>query len=173
MSIRWSPPTAAVIDAPSSPLGTYQPSDGRHLITVNPKSLADLEQLIAVLAHEICHPILLTISEEPPGGPEAEEFATDLAMVFFGFGIFGANTAFVHRQYQDAATGSQGWSISRSGYLSQNEWGFALAVRQLLLPETEDSWSRHLVDGPLANYRKNLKYLKSNPQLVEDLHRPT
>ena len=162
-------PMAAVVDPPAGPLGTYRTDDERHLITVNPKALADLEQLISTLAHEICHPILLSIADEPPGGAEAEEFATDLAMVFFGFGIFGANTALVHRHYHDTASGSQGWSISRSGYLTQNEWGFALAVRQHLLPDTDDSWSRHLVTGALAHYTKNSKFLSRNPHLVEEL----
>ncbi len=162
-------PLGVVQNAPQGPLGTYQPDRNRHLVTVNPKTLKNLEQLISTLAHEICHPILLAIPEEPPGGSDMEEFATDLAMVFFGFGIFGANNALVHNQYRDEATGTQGWSISRSGYLTQNEWGYALAIKTLLMPHTEDDGSSHLVGGALVNYRKNLKYLNRNMDLVQRL----
>ncbi|MBL4600648.1 MAG: hypothetical protein JKX93_16925 [Rhizobiaceae bacterium] len=163
-------PLAIVANVPNTPLGTYQ-LDGnhKHIITVNPSSLKDLEQLIATIAHEICHPILLTFPEAPPGGAEAEEYATDLAMAFFGFGVFGGNSAFVHNQFNDNATGTQGWSISRSGYLTQNEWGYALALRHLLTQAPEESWLEYLVEGPMINFQKNLKYLRKNMDIVEDL----
>ena len=64
----------------------------------------DLESLITTLAHEICHPILLNIPTEPPGGGDMEEFATDLAMIFFGFGIFGGNSSFQFRQFNNFET---------------------------------------------------------------------
>lgn len=162
-------PLGLVENTPKGPLGTYRYAGNRHLVTVNPQALLNLEHLIAILAHEICHPLLLAIPEDPPGGSDMEEFATDLAMTFFGFGVFGANTALVHHQFRDDATGTQGWSISRSGYLTQNEWGFALAVRQLLLAEPDDDWSQFLVDGARINYRRNLKYLRRNHRLVDDL----
>ena len=164
-------PLAIVQNAPQNPLGTYRPAENRHLVSVNPGALGNLEQLITTLAHEICHPILLAVPEEPPGGGAMEEHATDLAMVFFGFGIFGANSALVHHQYRDDATGTQGWSISRSGYLSQNEWGYALAVKHLLMGDRDDAWSTHLIGGAQVNYRKNLKYLRKNIDLIDRLKR--
>lgn len=165
-------PLAVVANVPNTPLGTYQLDGNRkHIITLNPSNLKDLEQLIATIAHEICHPILLTFPKAPPGGPEAEEYATDLAVAFFGFGVFGGNSAFVHNQFNDNATGTQGWSISRSGYLTQNEWGYALALRHLLTEEPDESWLGYLVEGPMINFQKNLKYLKKNMATVDDLRK--
>ena len=54
------------------------------------------------------------------------ELATDLLTVYLGFGIFGANSAFNFSQHHD--TMSQGWKYSRSGYLNERAWVFALAL---------------------------------------------
>ena len=162
-------PLAVVHNAPVSPLGTYSADGNRHLITYSPANLRDLEGLIATFAHEICHPLLFSIATAPPGGDEAEEFATDLAMVFFGFGIFGGNQSFQFMQYRDDATGTQGWSTRRAGYLSQNEWGFALAVRALLLEEDVDDILGHCADGLAAHVKKNVRYLAKTPGYLEAL----
>ena len=164
-------PMAVVQNAPVNPLGTYQSfaEPGAHVITYSPSLLNDLEALIATFAHEICHPLLLTISDAPPGGPDMEEFTTDLAMVFFGFGIFGANGAFKFSQYTDTSTGTQGWGYTKAGYLTQPEWGFALAVRTLLADESEKIPDHFLSDGPRAHFRKNLKFLRNNLDLLDSL----
>lgn len=162
-------PLAVVKGVPANPAGTYSVSANRHAVTYAPSLLGDLEALIATFAHEICHPILLDIPEEPPGGGDMEEFATDLAMVFFGFGIFGANGAYKFSQYNDAATGTQGWRSTRAGYLTQAEWGFGLAVRQLLLVEDEPTLLTYLSTGAAAHYRKNFRYLKDRADLLQTL----
>lgn len=163
-------PLAVAQNVPVDPLGTYSVDDkNKHLVTVAPKTLNELEGLIATLAHEICHPVLFSISIDPPGGPELEEFATDLAMVFFGFGVFGANSSFRFSQFSDAATGSQGWAVNRAGYLSQAEWGYALAVRTVLLGEDLDGFADYLSDGARAHYRKNLRYLMKKPDTLSSL----
>ncbi len=163
-------PLAVAQNVPVDPLGTYSVADkNRHRVTVAPKVLKELESLIATLAHEVCHPVLLTIPSDPPGGRELEEFATDLAMVFFGFGVFGANSSFRFSQFSDSATGSQGWAVNRAGYLTQAEWGYALAVRTVLLDEDEDAFSGYLSDGAHAHYRKNLRYLRKKPDTLSGL----
>ncbi|MCP4316285.1 MAG: hypothetical protein GY789_09775 [Hyphomicrobiales bacterium] len=160
-------PMAVVQNAPLSPLGTYSMAqDGLHQVTYSPNALADLEGLITALAHEICHSVLLGIPTAPPGGDEAEEFATDLAVVFFGFGIFGGNNSFQFSQYRDDATGTQGWSTQRVGYLTQNEWGFALAVRAVLLEENMADIVKYCTDGLAVNVRKNVKFLQENPDFL-------
>ncbi len=163
-------PLAHVVGAPQQPLGTWSVSaETRHRVSFEPALLDDLAGLIATFAHEICHPLLLTIAEPPPGGEENEEFATDLATVFFGFGLFGGNQAFVFQQFTDSATGTQGWSAKRSGYLTQNEWGFALAVRAMLTGEDTGAVEKYAVDGLKANFDKNFRYLSRNPEILQPL----
>lgn len=164
-------PLGVVQNVPQTPLGTYrlEQEQNRHVISINPNNLGDMELLIATIAHEICHPLLFSIPNPPPGAPEAEEFATDLATVFFGFGIFGANTSFRFQQRVDVGSGTQGWSFSGAGYLRINEWGYALAVRQMLTGEDENRWLIHMNEGVKIHYQKNLKYLRTKPELLENL----
>jgi hypothetical protein len=50
----------------------------------------------------------------------------DLLIVFLGFGIFTANAAF---RFETVSGGkSHGWSARRLGYLSQEQFGYALAL---------------------------------------------
>ncbi|TKB24058.1 MAG: hypothetical protein E5W69_08365, partial [Mesorhizobium sp.] len=122
-------PLQVLQNAPREPAGTFSVSlGGAMTITYNPAIVPKPMKLITTFAHEICHPLLLSVSEEPPGGSEMEEFATDLAATFFGFGIFNSNTAASFTQYRDTATGTQGWSFERQGYLSPAERAFALAL---------------------------------------------
>lgn len=165
-------PLAVVQNAPVDPAGTYSLQDEAHVVTYDPAQAGDLQSLIATFAHEICHAILLAIPERPPGADDApllEEHATDLATVFFGFGVFGGNEAFRFEQYQDAATGTQGWQTRSLGYLTQNEWGYALALRAALSGEPLDDTVRHASSALGTHVRKNARYLARNPQIVVDL----
>jgi len=154
---------AYVANAPLDPAGTYRRRDNRHLFTYGPGTVQDLERLITVLAHEICHSVLFTFPTAPPGGDEAEEFATDLAVVFFGLGVLGGNQSFQFTQMRDDAQGTQGWSTRRIGYLTQNEWGFALAVRAALTGEDVAPIKDYASMGLYANFQKNARYLKKRP----------
>ncbi|KAA0700713.1 hypothetical protein DTW90_03495 [Neorhizobium sp. P12A] len=162
-------PLAVVQNAPHEPLGTYSSHENAHVITYDPVAAKDLERLIATLAHELCHAILFSIPERPADWAENEEFATDLATVFFGFGIFGGNGSFEFSQFRDDATGSQGWSTRRAGYLTQNEWGFALAVRAILTGEDVAPIKKYSSDGLYLNFRKNYAYLERNPDKLAGL----
>jgi len=120
-------PTLAVQGGEYSPLGTFSAESSKKIvITYNPSIVGNSTQLIATFAHELAHYLTGACTEEPPGGWDNWEFATDIAAVFMGFGIFQANSAFNFTQYTDVD--SQGWSSSRSGYLSEGEFSFALAV---------------------------------------------
>lgn len=159
-----------VANAPSSPAGTFRIDDqDRMVITYSPDLLSKPEALVATFAHELCHPILLAIPSRPPERGNAEEFATDLAVVFFGLGIFGANSAFRFTQFTDGSTGMQGWSIGRAGYLTVDEWGFALAVFLGLRGQAEADVARYLNEEPSASFRKSLKYIRKNASLLSEI----
>ena len=159
-----------VQNAPASPAGTFQASSDRRLrITYDPAGLDNPSELIATLAHELCHPLLLSTEEKPPGGDDCEEFATDLAVTYFGFGVFGANSAFHFEQYSDLAGGTQGWSTRRQGYLTEAEWGFSLAVFLLLTDQPGDEIYQYLKSSPAGYLKKSLKYIRANMHLIEPL----
>lgn len=119
--------TLAIQNAPTSPHGTFQATeDNEVVITYNPALASQPTQLVATFAHELAHYLTATSKEEPPGGWENWEFATDIAATFLGFGVFMANSAFSFSQYTNSD--SQGWKSSRNGYLSESEHIYALAI---------------------------------------------
>ena len=120
-------PSLAIQNAPTSPQGTFQATEQNEvIITYNPALTSQPIQLIATFAHELSHYLTATSKEQPPGGWENWEFATDIAATFLGFGVFMANSAFSFSQFTDSD--SQGWKASRSGYLSESEHVYALAI---------------------------------------------
>jgi len=120
-------PTLIVQNAPVNPLGTFEAKDTSEIIiTYNPAIVRDPTQLVATFAHELAHYLTGSGAEEPPGGWDNWEFATDIAAVFLGFGIFMANAAFSFKQTADCD--SQGWQSNRSGYLAESEFIFSLAI---------------------------------------------
>ncbi|MER8909936.1 hypothetical protein NKH99_20050 [Mesorhizobium sp. M0854] len=163
-------PLQVLQDAPREPAGTFSVSRGGAMtITYNPAIVPKPMKLIATFAHEICHPLLFSVPEEPPGGTEMEEFATDLAVTFFGFGIFNSNTAASFTQYRDTATGTQGWSFERQGYLSPAERAFAPALFIQARGQGIQDAREYLDSGPLAYFRKATKYLAQTPSISSDL----
>lgn len=120
-------PTLVIKNVPSSPLGTFEAKKNNEIvITYNPALVNNPTQLVATYAHELAHYLTGSGQEEPPGGWDNWEFATDIAATFLGFGLFMANSAFNFQQF--TAVDSQGWQYNRSGYLSEPEHIFALAI---------------------------------------------
>lgn len=89
----------------------YQKENGRQVIEFNNEQLVNLTSVTATIAHEVAHIKLMTL-----GDPEEdEEFLTDLTAIYFGFGIFIANSTFSFDQWQDDY--HQKWSMKKTGYL--------------------------------------------------------
>ncbi len=80
--------------------------------------------------------------------------------VFLGLGIFTANAAFRFNQWQDGQM--QGWSTQRSGYLTEPEWGYALACYAWVRGEAAPDWAEHLVDGVRLPLRESLRCFEQN-----------
>jgi hypothetical protein len=151
--------------------GTFGLDGNEVVITYDPATLDDPAALVATLAHELAHYRLATLPELPPGGAEMVEFTTDLTTVYLGFGLFGANCAFQFQQFQGVL--SQGWSSSRQGYLSENEWSFALAVFCALRSEPIEAAKPFLKDHLFTGMRKAAAYLDRNPTLLTPLREAT
>jgi hypothetical protein len=154
-------PVAALRRKPG-PAGTFSVQGNKVLITYDPQLENDPWGLVATLAHELAHYLLVTIPEEPPGGDANHEFATDLAAVYLGFGVFNANTAF--RFSQHTSFDSQGWKYQRAGYLSEKEWCFALAVFLFLRGDDPKLALTYLKPSLQTDLRRCLKYLTAHPE---------
>ena len=114
--------------------------------------------LVATICHELGHVHLL--GHEWLRGDETDhEPLTDLLTVYFGAGIFTANSAFEFSQWQD--TYYHGWSTRRLGYLSEPLLGYALAAYAWMRGETNPTWQRHLRENILVYFEDSMHYLEN------------
>jgi hypothetical protein len=152
-------------DTNESPLGTFGVDGNEVLITYDPASVDNTFTLVATLAHELAHYLLGSVREEPPGGEDLHEFATDLMTIYLGFGIFGANSAFNFRQHGDFM--SQGWQSAGQGYLGEREWAFGLAMFLELRNDPSDTLREFLKPHIMADVQKARRYLRDRPEQLD------
>ncbi len=130
---------------------------GRARVWVAASQLADPASLLATLAHEVAHEVLLGGGVLTADVPDHEPL-TDLATVFLGLGVFPANATLRESHWNYGGTYS-GWSIGRQGYLSAVAFGYALAVWAYVRGEADPAWAAHLRPDARGAVRKGLRYL--------------
>jgi hypothetical protein len=131
------------------------------LIAVSLSNLKDPLALVATLAHELGHVLLLDGGHLARDAEDMEPL-TDLVTVYLGLGIFTANTARRFRQFQNDTR--QGWSMSRLGYLSEEVYAYALARFAKDRGEDQPAWTVHLSTNLKVWFRKSAAWLNSNFQ---------
>jgi hypothetical protein len=130
------------------------------LVALRSTQLHDPMTLVATMAHELGHVILLggglmtakTSDHEP---------MTDLLTVFLGLGMFTANSAARFKQFQDERRA--GWSMNRLGYLSEEVYGYALARFAAERQESKPEWRKWLCTNVQAYFKRSLAWLAHNP----------
>jgi hypothetical protein len=133
----------------------------KHMVVAIKKSqLEDPLVLVATIAHELGHVILLGGGLLNPV-PKDHEPLTDLLTTFLGLGVFTATTAARFTQYQDER--QAGWSMQRLGYLPEEVHGYALAKFAVERGEVKSDWARHLSTNVYAYYKKSRAWLAKNP----------
>ena len=159
-------PTLAIQNVAQNPNGTFELKECDDIvITYNPALVQNPIQLVATLAHELSHYLTATSPEEPPGGWDNWEFATDITATFLGFGVFMANAAFTFQQFTEVD--SQGWKFNRSGYLSESEHIYALAVFLLLKKIPIEAPIIHLKPSLRKVLKKCIKELSASGCIEE------
>ncbi|REJ72765.1 MAG: hypothetical protein DWQ34_10225 [Planctomycetota bacterium] len=149
-----------VVDEAAMPGASGQYVQNERLIRINETVLAEPPQLIAVLAHELAHELLLGQGRLENSDPD-HEWITDLLPVCFGLGIFSANCTIVDRTHRFGT--SETWSIERSGYLPSRMFGYALALFAHLRGEHQPPWMDLLRPDAREPLREGLKYLAKEP----------
>ena len=140
------------------PAGIYHPDklNGKIQISLDEALIEEPDSLIATIAHELAHVKLL-------GEKQLEyndEFLTDFTTVFFGLGIFNANTAFNFRQNMD------GWGYTNAGYLKIEEWAYGLALFAFLRFEDTPEWRSYLNKTVKNDFDKCLRYMIENEEEI-------
>ena len=138
--------------------GQYGGKDpnGKFFIAIELGQLKEPDKLVATFAHEIAHIKILGEGRLK----ENDEYLTDLVTVFFGLGIFNANAIF--RFYTDPDK----WAYSKQGYLTQQEWGYALALYAYIRQERKPDWIQYLVPNIQSDFKKSEAYIYDNTDKV-------
>jgi hypothetical protein len=105
--------------------------------------------MVATLAHEIAHIKLLGEGRIN----QNDERLTDLTTVVFGLGIFNANAAF------QILRGVDSWGYSEQGYLTQMEWGYALALLAYLKEDRSPKWLQFLTPNVKGDFKRSMHLL--------------
>jgi hypothetical protein len=133
------------------------------MVSIRSTQLKDPLRLVATIAHELGHVILLGGHRIDSKTPDHEPL-TDLLTVYLGLGIFTANSAARFKQFQDERR--YGWSMSRLGYLPEEVFGYALAKFAIERGEEKPAWARHLTTNVHAYFNHSLSWLKKNDPLL-------
>lgn len=141
----------------SGAAGTFRMcDDDTALITYAPKLLGDVPLLITTLVHELCHYYLTRVPTDPPGGPDADEHATDATAIILGFGIFKANNVYATRR------SVAGTSFSHTGYLGELPSSYALAIFTELHGVDPKQITPHLRPNPASYFAGSVRDLRKN-----------
>jgi hypothetical protein len=147
--------------------GHYRKRRDKFLINIESSQLTDPMFLVATSAHELGHVRLLG-EGRVSAGFEDHEPLTDLLTVFLGMGVFTGNSVFRFSQWTDAF--SQGWRTERCGYMTEEMFGYALALFARVRGERDPAWSKHLQGNVAAYFKSARKYLeKTGDTLLEKL----
>jgi hypothetical protein len=127
------------------------------LVAVRQSLLKDPLAVVATLAHELGHVILLGGGHMPRDAEDMEPM-TDLVTVYLGLGIFTANASRNFKQFQDDRR--QGWSMSRLGYLPEPVFAYALARFAQQPGEEKPPWTSHLSTNLKVWFRQSADWLQ-------------
>jgi len=131
---------------------------GQEIVAIEVGGLANPMSLVATMAHELAHARLL--GENRLSRDEEDlEILTDLATVFFGLGIFCANSAVQYDQWH--RQGWSGWSVQRTGYLDEPTFGYALALWTFVRHEDRPRWMRHVRPNVRGHMKESLRFIQA------------
>jgi hypothetical protein len=146
---------------PGPALGLYSDNGKKFSIGIETSVLKDPINLIATLAHELSHLILLGEGRLAKN----DEELTDLNTVAMGFGIFTANTAFRFHQWRSAT--HQGWQVNRQGYIPEEVSTYGLALLANYQGIEKPEWTKHLNPSARKMFDRNMKYLRTTTDDVK------
>lgn len=135
--------------------GLYE-QRARSNICVAESQLASPDKLLATLAHELAHEVLLGGKLLTHDVADHEQ-VTDLLPVFLGVGILGANATITDTSGYEG--GWSWWSVSRQGYLSSIQLGYALALFAFMRGEVWPEWAGHLRPDAAETLGAGVRYL--------------
>jgi hypothetical protein len=138
------------------PLFNYQKRKNKYYLKVEVSEAAKPDGLVATIAHELGHVILHGEKRLDPARRDHERM-TDLLTVFYGMGIFTANSAFSLAEARRSHY--EGGPTLRQGYMTEEMYGYALALFVHARGESKPKWASHLGVNVRHYFKQGLKFL--------------
>jgi hypothetical protein len=135
--------------------GTYQEGHGKFIIRIDESGLGEAMGLVGTMAHELAHARLLGESRIM-GDSYDNELLTDLTVVFFGLGVFLANTP---RNWDSSYKKWPATNLNKPEYMTSPMFGYALAHLAWFRGEEKPSWVKFLEWNARPDFRQGLRYL--------------
>ncbi len=137
-----------------NPGGQYFEKDenGKYLIALSEQLLKYPQDLISTIAHEYGHIKLLGEKRLAIN----DEHLTDAIPLIFGLGIFSANSCFTF-----TAT-----SYSQSGYLTQMDWGYLLALSAYVCENDNPEWLKYLNVTLQKDFEQSINFMLNNQDII-------
>ena len=133
--------------------GTWQQAEeGGSIIRYDPTLVRSPTVFLSVLAHEVMHDRLSRTARDWPGGAEAEELVTDLAVIASGMGVL-----------QLAGAEDAGWQ----GYMRQDSRAHATALSLLATGGDAGEAMAHLPARAARALRAALRHLDGGEDVAE------
>jgi hypothetical protein len=142
-----------------------EPEGDLATLRVPDSSLTDQESLIAAMARFVTLERLQR-SGNLTGTEDDVSWLVELATVFFGMGIFGANVAVQQRETTHGTL--QRWTIRRHGHLPARVYGYAMALFALSRREHRPIWARMLGHDASDAFRRGIRFLTRTTDCVFD-----
>jgi hypothetical protein len=146
---------ADIMGSWNSAAGTYQVTETNDiLISIEKKQLKNPISLIATIAHELAHQVLLGENRID----ENDEYLTDLTAIFYGFGIFLGNSRFSFSSFN--TNFGSGWQTSNQGYLPEQLIAYAMARLAIKREEDITLYTSFLNTSMSKFFKQCVTYLK-------------
>lgn len=142
-----------------SPAGMYIEGEAGIEIWIDRDLLVDPLSIVATLAHELGHVLLLADGKISAEAPDHEPL-TDLLTVFFGLGVITSNAVIRESHFSSGMESS--WKIARYGYLTGPMYAYALALFALCREEKVPHWVGYLRPDIRKDFRTALRYLQGS-----------
>jgi hypothetical protein len=135
--------------------GTYEQTENETIISIEREQLKNTISLVATIAHELSHQILLGENRIE----ENDEYLTDFTAITYGFGIFIGNSRFNFSTFD--TNGGFGWQSRSQGYLPEQIIGYTMAKLSKERNEKTD-YSKYLNKSMKKYFDKSLEWLYEN-----------
>ncbi|MCW3085526.1 MAG: hypothetical protein JWP12_2892 [Bacteroidetes bacterium] len=123
---------------------------------LNEKYLSDPFAIVSGIAYNLAFYKL----KEEKNLVEINGYVNTLGATLFGFGVFQANSVISYNQW--TGTSHQGWSIGRQGFLTQQMYGYVLALAAFIKNEKNPKWAAELCRDVKAYFERAAKYIHAN-----------